>query len=320
MGFRFSFVPHGISKDDVSHWLGQRRFDLFVTTSPAEHHAIVDNGTPYAYTQREVRYLGLPRRDALLRLSRQATPPNTPNQRPCLLVMPTWRGGLVDDRAGVLTDAQRLAQFAQSGYAQAWRSFLNHARLQAALQAAGCQLVFMAHPNAAPYLQAFGAPAHVQLLTKADVGFMPLLCRSVALVTDYSSVAFEMGFLRRQVFYFQPDRAAFYGGDHNWRPGYFDYDRDGFGPVATSEAALVDAIEGFFAAGARPEAQYLQRMQAAMPDVDDGACARVFQTISGLSASAPSTAHDGPGQHGDLAELGFLQLAGKKPVGPPHQP
>lgn len=278
MDFKFSFVPHGISKDDASHWLGRRSIDLFVTSSPAEQASIAGEGTPYAYTEREARCLGLPRRDALLRLAR-ALPADEPR---FLLVMPTWRGGLVDERSQATTEDQRLAQFASSDYARRWRQVLNHPRLHAAVRRAGLTLAFMAHPNAAPYLSAFGAPAQVRLLTKADTGFMPLLCRSAALVTDYTSVAFDMAYLRRPSFYYQPDRDGFYRGDHNWRRGYFDYDRDGFGPVAFDQDTLVAEIERFVDSGGVPQPLHLARMQAAMPVVDEGNCERVFNAIQAL--------------------------------------
>lgn len=278
MTWRFSFVPHGISKDDVSHWLGNRAFDLFVTTSPAEHASIVGDDTPYSYTGREVRYTGLPRRDRLLELVAQ-----TPSSEvDVLLVMPTWRGGLVDDRATAGSAKDRMAAFAASDYAQHWRALLRSAALRELTQQHGLKLMFMVHPNAVPYIEAFAPAAHVTVLTKADTSFMPLLCRSVALITDYTSVAFEMAFLRRMVFYYQFDRERFYGGDHNWRPGYFDYDRDGFGPVAFQQEALLAHIDCFLSGGGEPTPEYLARMERAMPDPDTLACQRVFESIRAI--------------------------------------
>lgn len=277
--FRFSFVPHGISKDDVSHWLGRRDFDLFVTTSPAEHASIVGDETPYSYTAREVQYLGLPRRDALL-AKVQETPASDVNT---LLVMPTWRGHLVDERSAASSPEAALTEFAASEYAMQWRALLNSPSLREMADTHGQRIAFMAHPNAAPFLAAFEAPAHVEVLTKATARFMPLLARSSAIITDYTSVAFEMAFLRRGVFYYQFDRERFYGGDHNWRPGYFDYDRDGFGPVAFDLQTLLSAIRAFLENDARPNAVYMSRMAHAMPNVTAGACQRVFDALLRLN-------------------------------------
>ncbi|MCC6194991.1 MAG: CDP-glycerol glycerophosphotransferase family protein, partial [Burkholderiales bacterium] len=143
----------------------------------------------------------------------------------------------------------------------------------------GKRIVFMPHPNAVPFIDAFAPPAHVEVCTKAETSFLPLLSRSVAMITDYTSVAFDMALLRRCVFYYQFDREEFYGGSHNWREGYFDDDRDGFGPVATDEAALVANIAAFLARGSQPEPEYVRRMEATLPETDGHCCERVFAAI-----------------------------------------
>ena len=118
------------------------------------------------------------------------------------------------------------------------------------------------------------------------------LARCGVLLTDYTSVAFDVALLRRGVVYYQFDRASFFGGDHNWRPGYFDFDRDGFGPVATSHDEVIDCLKRFFREGGRPGTEYLARMERALPDRSSGACSRVFDAICSLrrpfTARSPS--------------------------------
>ena len=82
-----------------------------------------------------------------------------------------------------------------------------------------------------------------------------LYARCALLVTDYSSVAFNVAYIDRPVVYFQFDRDEMLGGRHVGRKGYFEYERDGFGPVVTdlhaAELAIVAAIERGSRAGAR---------------------------------------------------------------------
>ena len=278
MAWRYTFVQHGVIKDDLSHWLSNRAFDFFITTSPAEHASIVDNDTPYTYTDREMRRTGLPRHDRLLQIA-QRIPIADVN---ALLVMPTWRGGLVDERLGERSAAERMAAFAASDYARHWRALLRNDELRELASRRGQRLVFMPHPNAAPYIDAFDLPTHVQVATAANSVVQQVFARSIGFVTDYTSVAFTMAFLRRQVFYYQFDRERFYSGDHNWRAGYFDYERDGFGPVALAEDELLVHLRRFFANDARPEPEYLARMERAVPDRDDQSCRRVFENILAL--------------------------------------
>ena len=57
---------------------------------------------------------------------------------------------------------------------------------------------------------------------------------------------------RAPVVYFQFDPDAVLAGEHIGRAGYFDYERDGFGPVATSTEAAIEAIVAQIAHGPRP--------------------------------------------------------------------
>ena len=278
MRWRFTFPQHGIIKDDVSHWLSNQPFDIFVTSSPDEHASIVDDDTPYTYTAREMRRTGLPRHDRLLRYAREVASSDIQ----VLLVMPTWRGGLVDTRASQGPNENPVENFARSEYAQHWGALLRHPALHELMAKHGKKLVFMPHANAVPYIAAFSLPPNIEVATADKTSIQKLFSRSIALVTDYTSVAFEFALLRRPVFYYQFDRATFYGGNHNWREGYFSYERDGFGPVSLVQDDLLMKIRDFLENGARAAPEYLARMEHAMPDVDGSSCERLFEEIMNI--------------------------------------
>jgi hypothetical protein len=275
MNWRFAFLQHGVIKDDLSHWLSNQPFDLFLTTSPAEHASIVADDTPYTYTDREVRRTGLPRHDALQRAA-EATPQSHID---LLLVMPTWRGSLVDNRAAERGVQDLMVAFGQSEYAKRWHALLSNDELRELSLRYRKTIAFMPHPNAVPFVEAFNLPAYVQIITAQTSDVRNTFCRTSVFITDYTSVAFTMAFLRRIVFYYQFDREAFYGGGHNWREGYFNYERDGFGPVATNEDQLMGDLRAHFAHGARLDPEYLSRMERAMPERDSRSCERTFQSI-----------------------------------------
>lgn len=283
MRWRYTFLQHGVIMNDLSHWLSNQPFDIFVTTSPEEHASIVANDTPYTFTDREVKRTGLPRHDRLLRYA-EDTPPSEVRT---LLVMPTWRGGLVDARAASASQSELIAEFAKSDYARSWSAFLNNAHLKHLLAQQGYKLVFFPHMNSVPYIDAFSVPSHVEVATAEKTSFQELFARSTALVTDYTSVAFTFALLRRTVFYYQFDRESFYGGNHNWREGYFDYDRDGFGPVAFNEEDLINQVTRFLQSGAKTSPEYLARMERAMPEIDGRSCEWVFDCI--CNSNSPFT-------------------------------
>lgn len=276
MRFRYTFLQHGIIYNDLSHWLNPCRFDRVMTSSPQEHAAMVGDDTGYTYTTREVRRTGLPRHDGLLRHAAQAEAQGTATW---VLVMPTWRASLVDERT---PEDARMARFRDSAYATAWRAVLNDRDLIDRLAQAGLTLVFMPHANAAPFLSAFDVPAQVPVVHMVDDQVRRALARARVFVTDYTSAAFEVALLRRPIVYYQFDRDSFYRGGHNWRPGYFDYGRDGFGPVVADAQALKQQLLALVADGCRPPEPYRQRMAAAMPDRDGLACQRCFDSIVDL--------------------------------------
>lgn len=159
------------------------------------------------------------------------------------------------------------------------RAIILRQRLHDLLSKHGKKLVFMPHVNAIPYIEAFALPPNIEVATAEGTSIQKLFSRSIALVTDYTSVAFTLALLRRTVFYYQFDRESFYGGNHNWREGYFSYERDGFGPVALNQDDLLMQLRHFLENGSRPEPEYLARMEHAMPDVDGNSCERLFQSI-----------------------------------------
>lgn len=303
--WRFTFLQHGVIMNDLSHWLNGQPFDVFITSSPAEECAIGGDDTPYTYTAREVRRTGLPRHDQLLELAAGLPAQGVDT----ILLMPTWRSRL----SGQGTDARARAAFRDSDYARSWRALLGCEALRQVAARHGKRIVFMPHPDSAPFVDAFDAPAHVEVATKAATGIQPLFARSAAMVTDYSSVAFEMAFLRRPVVYFQFDRDTFFAGGHNWREGYFDFERDGFGPVTTAPDEVAQALDRLLAPDAAALAGYVERMERTLPDRNGGACRRVHEAVTGIrrrhAASVPGhCAAAAPGAAADADKASFARM------------
>lgn len=277
MQWRYTFLRHGVTVNDQSHWLNGLPIDRMLSAGPEEYSAIVADGTPYTLSAREVRCTGLLRHDRLLEISRRVPE----SQVDTILVMPTWRSALarLASRAESGPAADAAAAVRDSEYACRWRELLGDPALRELADRHGKRLVFMPHSEAARHLAAFSLPPHVDVATKATVAIQELFARTALMITDYSSVAFDMAFLRRPVVYYQFDRERFFGGEHNWRPGYFDFERDGFGPVATRGDDVVAAVGRFLEQNARPGSEYLERMQRALPVRDGGSCRRAFDCI-----------------------------------------
>jgi CDP-glycerol glycerophosphotransferase (TagB/SpsB family) len=100
-------------------------------------------------------------------------------------------------------------------------------------------------------------------------------------VTDFSSMAFNAAYLRRPVVYFQFDRQAVMSGGHVGRGGYFDYDRDGFGPVVYEPLDVLDAVGAIVQHGGASE-PYASRIEDTFPFRDGRCSERVAEAIEAI--------------------------------------
>jgi glycosyltransferase involved in cell wall biosynthesis len=273
--WKFHFLQHGVIKDDLSPWLNGKDLDTFVTSTVAEHASIAGDHTSYMFTTREVQLTGLPRFDRLHELGRSVPP----ERRDLVVVAPTWRNFLLPRlREGTQQRTLHAAMLADSDFMRAWVAYLADERLAAAAAAHGVRIGFLPHPNMQPVLPHLDLPAHVERLTyEGDV--QALFARARVLVTDFSSVAFNAAYLDRPVVYYQFDEELVLGGAHVGRAGYFDYRRDGFGPVTVDADGAVRATVDALEQGPDPAPAYRSRIGATFPERDGKCCERVFAAI-----------------------------------------
>jgi CDP-glycerol glycerophosphotransferase (TagB/SpsB family) len=194
--------------------------------------------------------------------------------------MPTWRAELTGkwDLRGQRRDYN--PNFAASRFAGVWRSLLRSPELAELCRTYGYETIFRPHPGFEDYLADFELPAHIR--ASAGESIQDLLKSSALLVTDYSSVAFDMAFmLRPSIYYHFEDDAGFAAGQ-NRRPGYFSYARDGFGPVCRTEKEVLERLRDLLPADCRPAGEYRERMERAFDTRDGRCCERTFEAVLNL--------------------------------------
>jgi glycosyltransferase involved in cell wall biosynthesis len=271
--WRYTFLQHGVIKDDLSTWLNVKPIDLFVTSTREEYRSIVDDHTGYVFTTREAILTGLPRFDRLRELGAKVAA----EERELVLVAPTWRSWLTSDM-DIISQRRELApQVLESEFVAQWLAVLTSDRLRAAAEQHGAVVGFLPHPNLQPLLHQVDLPPWVRPLTFEEHDVQDLFARARALVTDYSSMAFNAAYLDRPVVYFQFDRDRVLGGEHVGSRGYFEYERLGYGPVVQDAEAAVDALVEAIVSGLAPE--YQRRIAAAFPFRDGRCCERVTEAV-----------------------------------------
>lgn len=272
--WKYVFLQHGVTKDDLSRWINTKPIRLMITATEPEHRSIVANGSPYRFSEKEVALTGFPRHDSLLAKARRLDP----RERRDLVIMPTWRDTLLHGEGG--TNARRLRPgFWESDFARAWFGLLRSPELAAAAKAAGVSISFVPHPNFQDHIDPQSLPDGVRLVYYRDHDIQEVIARAGLVVTDYSSLAFEAAYVSTPVVYFQFDREQFFSGEHAYRRGYFSYQDDGFGPVVDTLEEAVQTLATMLADGYTLPTEYRRRIDHAFKYRDERNSQRLYDAI-----------------------------------------
>ena len=246
------FLQHGIIKDEME-WLHRKNMymDLFVCGAKPEYEYIRDT---FGYPEHVPQYVGLARFDNLIRAERKEK---------MILVMPTWRGSHYPTGEA----------FRNTAYYEHFQSLLCCKELEQLLEQQDYRLVFYPHIEMQKDSRRFKSGSdRITIVSKETHDVQKLLMDCALLVTDYSSVFFDVAFLRKPVVYYQFDEEEF--RKYHYQKGYFDFRRDGFGPVCTTQEALLEALTESFENGMEMRTEYAQRTERFFPLHDGNNCRR----------------------------------------------
>ena len=254
------FLQHGIIKDEMK-WMRypHMKVDFFASGGKMEYDYL---SKEFGYADGVVRYTGLCRYDNLVR-------GNNPSNE--ILVMPTWRG----------SDYPQGDRFCETAFYRQFQSLLNNPSLIKLLEERDLKLIFYPHIEMQKELHKFSSSSErVKLASWRDYDVQALLMRCNLLITDYSSVFFDVGYMEKPVIYYQFDMDEFRA--FHYQEGYFSYEKHGFGPVVKTEEALINAVLSCAENGFRQQKEYRDRLEAFFPIRDEKNCERTYRIISSL--------------------------------------
>lgn len=277
--WKFVFLQHGITLHDMSTWFNSKDIPLLITASRQEHADMTRLNSPYTVTPLEVRLTGMPRHD---RLRDAATGSKTR-----VVISPTWRKSLTEAEPGLSGAWRAHPGIAESPYFRAFSSLIEQLTSPGALPAC-TSVAFLPHPSMNGMGEAMQAlHPRLELLSWSDLPFSDLVASAAVWITDYSSTAFDAAYAGVPVAYLQPDRdEVFCGGTHMYQQGYFNYGRDGFGPVAESPTVLAEHVRHLAETGMADE--YRQRVEKTFLPNDGKNSERVFRAINSLFEEQPA--------------------------------
>lgn len=264
--FNFVFLQHGITKDDLTSWLNKnnKNIRLFVTAAEPEYNSIV-NGM-YGYDKNDIKLTGFPRFDNL-RDSRKRQ----------IIFLPTWRRNLAGENNKETSIREYNVNFKESYYFKFYNTLINDPRLLECLAKNNYKAKFCIHPSLYRQYIDFKGNEYVTI-NDGIAEYQKEFADNALLITDFSSVAFDFAYLRKPVIYTQFDKDIFFKG-HLYDKGYFEYERDGFGPVCynyeTALTTIINAIEN----DCKLDKMYEKRINRFYAYNDKNNCKRVHEEI-----------------------------------------
>ena len=264
------FLQHGVTKDDQHTTFNRYNTNLtgFVTSTKAEWESIVTG--KYNYPEENVWLTGMPRLDRLYH-----------NERKVILIMPSWRKGLMSQQWDEATKSmiwKTETGFEESEFVQRYRSLLQNKELHVACRQYGYRIAFMPHALLEPYMESFLSEITECMFWDKTKSYRDAFAEGDLLVTDYSSVAFDFAYLKKPVLYYQFDKEHFFE-QHTYQKGYYDYEKDGFGPVVTEEEELVNKIIAAMENRCLLMDEYRRRIENTFVYQETSACERLYQIL-----------------------------------------
>lgn len=257
------FLQHGVHLNPHAVKRGNSGYDVFLTSAAGESAAL-RRASGY---DRQIAEVGLPRFDRLT--------PTGPSRT--ILFMPTWRRYLPSELRG--DQGRGIMPLEGSGYERFITSVLTSRTLASLLDRYDYTLVFIPHYNVARFFTGtHGASDRITVIPPHGDAVPRMISTCDVLITDHSSVHFDAAYLRTPIVYAQFDNEEY---EHlHGAPSWFDFRRDGFGPVTYDLEQMLAALEQVLRGGARMEQHYADRVRRILTHHDTAHCERTYAAIT----------------------------------------
>jgi len=262
------FLQHGVTKDSYKLFTRARtQIDLFICAGKPEYDYLRLHAG-YCAGNGALALTGFPRFDSYV-FNRQ-------DGIRSIFVFPTFRKWLVsaDQQSGYETSFS----FEQSKFFKFYDNFLKNPMLTEFLETTGTQCNFYLHYAMQSYSKKFKVDSkQVKIIDPKSTDIRDLILYSDLLITDRSSLAFDFAYMLKPVIYVDFDSKEF--EQYHYKPGYFDYRKDGFGPVHQDPKCVVNAILELAINNGRMTAPYISRAKDFFPIQDHNNSERVYDAI-----------------------------------------
>ena len=258
------FLQHGITKEMLPFLKYENtKYRMFICGARPEYEYIKMN---FGYPIENVKYLGFCRFDNLYNFT----------EKKQILVMPTWRQwlGMTNEDNKKEIDENN---FIKSQYFNTYKSLLENKELQKVLEMNKYSLIFYPHPEMQRFINLFKSTnKFIKVANRKSYNLQELIKESELIITDYSSIGFDCAYMKKKLMYYQFDKLEYY--KNHFQKGYFDCERNGFGPVIENEKELINSIK-ILINGGLIDNIYEKRAEDFFEIHDINNCKRTYEAI-----------------------------------------
>lgn len=253
------FLQHGVTAmkkvDNIFGKSNNSPTNLFIVTSEDEYNIV---SKYFGYNKNEIALTGFARWDVLEDKSQG---------RREILLMPTWRNWLDD------VDSET---FRNSDYYKNYMELLNSKRLQKILSENDVHMNFYIHPKFRDYISNFQINGdNIRLIPFGTEPLNELMMQCNMLITDYSSVSWDVYYMKKPVLFYQFD-IDMYNQTHG---SYMDMEHDLFGDHTLDLEELISLIEENIKNGFQLKPKYEEECKKNFKYMDKNNCKRICMAI-----------------------------------------
>ena len=267
--FELIFIQNGIIKDDLSNFLNRinKNFDLLLSSSRKEYKSFLSS--QYGYSKNNVILSGLPRFDNLIENTHKIS------KEKLILITPTWRNFIRGTRDLITYKSIYSDNFKSTKFYKFYNDFINDEKLQKNMKKFNYTGILCLHPYFSEQSKDFFTNKYFSISGKCN--FQELLPKASLFITDYSSIFFDFSYLKKPIIYSQFDIGEY--RRYHYPKGYFDYIKDGFGPVCYDIECTVKEVIKEMNNNCILKKNYIRRIQRFFSFLDQNNNDRIFNGI-----------------------------------------
>lgn len=263
------FLQHGVIYNDLK-WLysDKAKFKLFVTSAQPEYEFVKSK---FNHPEGVVKLLGLPRFDGLH---------EDITEKDMILVMPTWRNYIKSNIRSIIDTAEGVEDqdFLNSTYFRAWNDFINSEKLDKFLTETKKKIYFYPHRNMQPFINNFYTNSTNIIIAKStNEDVQNLLKKCSMIISDYSSVIFDVLYQYKPVICYQFDEEEFHKGQYS--KGYLDFSKTKMIKQKHKLDEVLDELEKLNKNNYKITKECCDEIDKFFPLNDNKNCERVYDEI-----------------------------------------